>query len=40
VAAFLPDARSGHAPPRFEKGDVVVAVDPDDLAAFAVTVGD
>ncbi len=40
LAAFLPDAKSGQAPPHFEKGDVIVAVDPDDLAAFAATVGD
>ncbi len=40
LAAFLPDAKSGSAPPRFAKGDVIVAVDPDDLAAFAATVGD
>jgi hypothetical protein len=39
LAAFLPDRKSGHAPPQFQTGDVVVAVDPDDLAAFAVTVG-
>jgi hypothetical protein len=39
LSAFLPDPKSGHAPPQFQTGDVVVAVDPDDLAAFAVTVG-
>ncbi len=39
LSAFLPDRKSGDAPPRFQTGDVVVAVDPDDLAAFAVTVG-
>jgi hypothetical protein len=39
LSAFLPDRKSGHAPPQFQTGDVVVAVDPDDLAAFAVTVG-
>jgi hypothetical protein len=39
LAAFLPDRKAGHAPPRFEAGDVLVAVDPEDLAAFSVTVG-
>ncbi len=39
LAAFLPDRKAGHAPPRFEAGDVLVAVDPADLAAFSVTVG-
>ena len=39
LAAFLPDRKSGHAPPRFEAGDVLVAVDPEDLAAFSMTVG-
>jgi hypothetical protein len=39
LAAFLPDRKAGHAPPRFEAGDVVVAVDPADLAAFSLTVG-
>jgi hypothetical protein len=39
LSAFLPDRKSGHAPPQFQTGDVVVAVDPDDLAAFAVTIG-
>jgi hypothetical protein len=39
LSAFLPDRKSGHAPPQFQGGDVIVAVDPDDLAAFAVTVG-
>lgn len=40
LSDFLPDRRSGHAPPQFQTGDVVVAVDPDDLSAFALTVGD
>ncbi len=38
LSAFLPDRKSGHAPPQFQAGDVVVAVDPDDLSAFALAV--
>jgi hypothetical protein len=34
LAALLPDAKSGNAPPKFQKGDVLVAVDPTDLNLF------
>jgi len=34
LAALLPDSKSGNAPPKFQQGDVLVAVDPTDLNLF------
>ncbi len=40
LAALLPDAKAGNAPPKFQKGDVLVAVDPTDLHLFLVQIPD
>jgi hypothetical protein len=40
VAALLPDAQHGNAPPRFQQGDLLVAVDPTDLHLFALQIPD
>jgi hypothetical protein len=37
---LLPDAKHGNAPPKFERGDLLVAVDPTDLHLFTLQVGD
>ena len=40
LASLLPDAKVGNAPARFQKGDVLVAVDPDDLHLFLLQIPD
>jgi len=40
LAALLPDSKSGNAPPKFQQGDVLVAVDPTDLHLFLVQISD
>lgn len=40
LAALLPDAQHGNAPPRFAKGDLLLAVDPTDLHLFTLQVED
>lgn len=40
LAALLPDAQHGNAPPMFHKGDLLVAVDPTDLHLFTLQIPD
>lgn len=40
LAALLPDAQHGNAPPRFQKGDLLIAVDPTDLHLFTLQIPD